>query len=276
MIILYQDADILAVDKPSGISVHPSGKLVEETVSDWFAKEYPESKDVGEPLLTDGKEIAKPGIVHRLDKDTSGVLLLAKNQKTFEFLKAQFQNREVQKTYTALVYGHVKNDSGVIDAEIGRSKNDPRLRTAMRGKRGKLREAITEYKVLERFTLHPSVPSKARDTSPSQGRKDAGAPPANPLDVTVREMPKAEGVNEEKFTLLELHPRTGRTHQIRVHMKFLNHPIVCDSLYAPKNPCPEGITRLALHASSIEFKNLAGKSLQIESPLPEELQRLQK
>ena len=180
--------------------------------------------------MIDGKEIKRPGIVHRLDKDTSGVLLLAKTQKAYELLKRQFAEREVKKVYNALVYGYVKNDFGTVNAEIGRSKNDPRLRTAMRGKRGKLREAVTEYKVLKRLEI--------------------------------------EG---EKYTWLEVRPKTGRTHQIRVHMKFLNHPVVCDKLYAPSKLCPKSVKRLALHASSIEFKNISKKIVRIESPTPKDL-----
>ncbi len=231
--ILYEDKDLLAIDKPAGISVHGDGKRKEETVADWFAKKYPKSKNVGEPMIIDKKEILRPGIVHRLDKDTSGVLLLAKTQKAYEFLKHQFAGRVIKKVYNALVYGSVKNDSGIINAEIGRSKNDPRLRTAMRGKRGKLREAITEYKVLKRL-----------------------------------------GIDGEKYTWLEVRPKTGRTHQIRVHLKFLNHPVVCDKLYSPQKPCPKSLSRLALHAQSIEFKNLASKNIKVESPLPRDLKSL--
>lgn len=232
--ILYEDKDILAIDKPAGISVHGDGRNDVETLADLILKEYPEMKNVGEPMEIEVngeiKKIFRPGIVHRLDKDTSGVLLLARNQNAYEFLKKQFQNREIKKTYITLVSGHMKNDTGTIDASIGRSPSDPRKRIASRGKSGKLREAVTEYKVLERIEI-----------------------------------------NGEKYTWLEVYPKTGRTHQIRVHMKFLNHPVVCDKLYAPDKPCPEGITRLALHAKSIEFKNLEEGTVKIEAPVPEEL-----
>jgi len=96
--ILYEDKDILVIDKPSGISVHPDGKSKERTITDWVLKNYPRMKNVGEPIFFEEKEIKRPGIVHRLDKDTSGVLVLAKNQKAYEFLKNQFKNREVKKT----------------------------------------------------------------------------------------------------------------------------------------------------------------------------------
>jgi len=253
--VLYEDKNILAIDKPSGISVHPDGRSKEKTISDWFLKKYPKAKNVGESIFADGKEIKKQGIVHRLDKETSGVLLLAKNQKAHEFLKNQFKNREIKKTYHAIVSGFVKNNRGVINKPIGRSPSDFRRHLAGRGARGELREAITIYKVLKRF----------------------------------------EDKNSNKFTYLEVYPKTGRTHQIRVHMKFLNYPVACDSLYNPRQKkktnsggqapgfCPEGLNRLALHAKSIEFsalggsasggKNLKGETIKIESPLPKDFKK---
>lgn len=237
--ILYENKDILAIDKPAGISVHGDGRNDVETLADLILKEYPEIKNVGEPMEIEVngeiKKIYRPGIVHRLDKDTSGVLLLARNQSAYEFLKKQFQNREIKKTYITLVSGHMKNDTGVIDASIGRSPSDPRKRIASRGKSGKLREAVTEYKVLERIEI-----------------------------------------DGEKYTWVEVYPKTGRTHQIRVHMKFLNHPVVCDKLYAPDKIYPKSISRLALHAKYIELKNLAGETLKIEAPIPEDLKNLNK
>ena len=214
--VLYEDANILAIDKPSGILVHPAaeqarngvGSDKQKTILDIFIKKYPKVK-----------------IVHRLDRETSGVMLLAKNKKAYEFLKNQFKNREIKKIYHAIVSGNVKNDRGVINKPIGRSPRDFRRWLAGRGARGELREAITEYRVLKRI-------------------KD--------------------------FTYLEVRPKTGRTHQIRVHMKYLNHPVVCDSLYNPDNPCPKGISRMALHAKSIEFKNLKGETIKVESHIPKE------
>ncbi|PIZ87525.1 RluA family pseudouridine synthase, partial [Candidatus Nomurabacteria bacterium CG_4_10_14_0_2_um_filter_30_12] len=145
--ILYEDKDILAIDKPSGISVHPDGRTKEITISDWFVKNYPKAKNVGESIFVDGKEIKRPGIVHRLDKETSGVLLLVKNQKAYEFLKNQFKSREIKKVYNAVVLGSMKDDRGTIRKSIGRSGNDFRKRLAGRGARGELREAVTEYTV---------------------------------------------------------------------------------------------------------------------------------
>ena len=216
--VLYEDANILAIDKPSGIMVHPDERSKEKTILDLFIKKYP-----------------KLEIVHRLDKGTSGVMLLAKNNKAYEFLKKQFQNREVKKIYNAIVSGHVKNDHGILTKPIGRSPSDFRRYLAGRGARGTLRDAVTEYKVIKRFT-----------------------------DKKI------------KFTYLEVKPKTGRTHQIRVHMKYLNHPIVCDALYDPNGPCPKDIKRMALHAVSIEFQDLKGKTIKAESKLPKEFQKVLK
>jgi 23S rRNA pseudouridine1911/1915/1917 synthase len=230
--ILYEDKDILAIDKPAGISVHQDGRSKEVTIADWFAENYPKSKNVGESMVVGEEEIKRPGIVHRLDRETSGVMLLAKNKKTYEFLKQQFQDRKIKKTYITIVSGFIKNDSGIINKPIGRSPNDFRRRLAGRGARGELREAVTEFKVLKRF-------------------EDSG----------------------EKYSVLEVYPKTGRTHQIRVHMKFFSHPVVHDTLYNPKQSCPKSIKRLALHAKSIEFKNIKGEKIKIESPLPKEFAR---
>jgi 23S rRNA pseudouridine1911/1915/1917 synthase len=227
--VLYEDSNILAIDKPSGILVHSDGKIKEDAITDWFVKNYPRAKNVGE------KEggVIRPGVVHRLDRETSGVLLLAKNEKAYQFLKQQFQEREVKKTYVAIVSGDMKNDRGVINKPIGRSPKDFRRYLAGRGARGEMREAVTQYRVLKRFN-----------------------------------------VNSTKYTYLEIHPKTGRTHQIRVHMKYLNHPVVCDSLYNPDNPCPKGLKRMALHAKSIEFKNLKGDTAKVESVVPSQFKKV--
>jgi 23S rRNA pseudouridine1911/1915/1917 synthase len=266
--ILYEDANILAIDKPSGILVHPAPEQVryeagsdKKTIIDIFKKKYP-----------------KLEIVHRLDKETSGVMLLAKNQKAHEFLKNQFsapalrlktksgladkQNR-INKTYIAIVNGWVKNDYNTINKPIGRSPSDFRRRLAGRGARGELREAITEYKVLKRFETK-AEPQKIFYARGSQ-----------PVLREGRSAKKSSGV-PLKFTYLEIYPKTGRTHQIRVHMKFINHPVVCDSLYNSNGPCPKGLNRLALHAKSIEFKNLKGKIIKVGSLLPLEFKRMVK
>lgn len=226
--IIYEDNDVLAVNKPAGLLVHGPDSLV-----DWLIKKYPEIKDVGE-------DRTRPGIVHRLDKDTSGVLLIAKNQKSFEFLKAQFKDRKIKKKYIALVCGNLKNKQGIIDLPIGKSKKDFRKKSSDGKLRGKIRDAVTEYKLIRRFP---------------------------------------------DYDLVEVSPKTGRTHQIRVHLKAIGHPVVCDKLYGFKKPasrrlaasrggqiCPFGLTRQFLHANSLEFALFNGSIIKLEADLPAELQ----
>jgi len=146
LIILYEDDDVLVIDKPAGVVVFPEGQTTEKTLIDYLIEEKPELKDAG--------EAPRFGMVHRLDKDTSGILLVAKTPDTLIFLQKQFKSREVEKKYTALATGVVKEDRGTIHTLIGRAKNDPRKQAAhsleYKGKTG-LREAITEYKILQRF-----------------------------------------------------------------------------------------------------------------------------
>ena len=228
--ILYEDADILAVNKPAGVMSHPDGHSTAETVSDWFVARYPQARDVGEPLtLVGGEVIARPGIVHRLDRDTSGVMVLAKTPEAHAFLKQAFQEREMHKTYLAFVYGTFKEDKrGTIDFAIGRSRKDFRLRSAQRGAKGRMREALTRWEVLGETATH---------------------------------------------SYLKIEPLTGRTHQIRVHMKAIHHPIVCDPLYAPNHPCDLGFSRLGLHAYSLELPLMNGEALTLTAPLPPELEK---
>jgi 23S rRNA pseudouridine1911/1915/1917 synthase len=227
--ILYEDENILALNKPSGLVVHADGRTKESTLADWLVEKFPEIKEVGEPWQSpDGKVIYRPGIVHRLDRETSGVIIIAKNQKTFEYLKKLFQSREVHKIYNAFVWGELKQDEGVINKPIGRSKRDFRQWSAEPTARGVKREAVTEYKVLNRG---------------------------------------------KGFSFVEIYPKTGRTHQIRVHFKLLNNPVIGDSLYAPKREKALGFSRLALHAKSIEFTGLDDKKIHIEAPLPEDFEQ---
>ncbi len=227
--ILYEDKDVLVVNKPAGLVVHADGRTEEPTLVDWILENYPNIKDVGEPTkLSNGEIIVRPGIVHRLDRDTSGVLVVAKKQPAFLFLKQQFQDRTLQKTYRAFVYGEPKQEEGIIDRPIARSRKDFRLWSAQRGAKGVEREAITEYKVLARH---------------------------------------------KGFSFFELKPKTGRTHQIRVHLKAINHPVVCDKLYAPKQKPALGFTRLALHSLSIEFTLPSGKPIKVEAPYPEDFKK---
>jgi 23S rRNA pseudouridine1911/1915/1917 synthase len=228
--ILYEDENIVAIDKPSGVMTHPDGREHEgsmETASDWFAAHYPASSEVGETQrLQDGTELRRPGIVHRLDRETSGVLIFAKTPEAHEFFKEAFKNREVKKTYLAFVYGVPKEEKGIIEFSIGRSRKDFRLRSAQPKAKGILREAITRYQVLSDIGTH---------------------------------------------ALLKVMPETGRTHQIRVHLKAIHHPIVCDPLYAPKGKCDLGFKRLGLHAYQLDLTLPSGDPLTIIAKPPADL-----
>jgi len=148
--ILYEDRDIAAIDKPSGLVVHADGRSTEKTLVDWVVQKFPDIDGVGEPMEIDEDEfIDRPGIVHRLDKDTSGVMLIAKTKEGFETLKSQFQNREVKKIYHAFVHGVPKHSRGLIDKPIGRSATDIRQWSAEGTARGHRREATTRYVVKE-------------------------------------------------------------------------------------------------------------------------------
>ena len=241
--IIYEDENIIVVNKPAGISVHPDTKptrsvLVggDETLVDWLIKRYPEIKNVGEDPL-------RPGIVHRLDKDTSGILIIAKTQPAFEYLKKQFQERKVKKIYLTLVVGELKDKTGVIDLPIGRSKKSPLIRLASLKARGMLREAITEYKVLESF------------------------------DIGCQKSPTSD-VGNGKFTLVEVYPKTGRAHQIRVHFKAIGHPLACDKLYAKNPQCPFGLLRHFLHANAIELTLPDNSRSRFEADLPDDLEKV--
>lgn len=227
--ILYEDKDILALNKPSGLVVHSDGKTTEPNLADWVLEHYPKTKDVGEPARTPtGETVPRPGIVHRLDRETSGVILVAKTQKGFDTLKKQFQDHKIKKEYTTFVYGEIKKDKDVIDRPIGRSSQDFRKWSAQRGARGEMREAVTEYEVV------------------------------------------ARGKN---YSLVKVHPRTGRTHQIRVHFKAINYPLVCDKLYAPGRENTLGFTRLALHSKEITFSDVLGKIHTVSAPHPMDFEK---
>lgn len=211
--IIYEDADILAINKPAGLMTHPDSRTTDETAADWFLKKYPEG-----------------GYAHRLDRETSGVLVFAKNQAALTFLKNAFEKREVKKTYFAFVYGILKEKKGVIDFDIGRSRKDFRLRSAQPKARGRLREALTRYEVVGESGEH---------------------------------------------TLLKVEPQTGRTHQIRVHLKAIHHPVVGDPLYAPNHPDSLGLKRLGLHAYQIDLPLPHGGRVVITAEPPPDFVRVQ-
>ncbi|MEQ1500264.1 MAG: RluA family pseudouridine synthase [Parcubacteria group bacterium] len=228
--ILYEDANILVINKPSGLVVHDdghakeAGKIKEKNLVDWILKNYPQIKDVGEPGRTaNGETVLRSGIVHRLDRETSGVMMIAKNQETFEFLKDKFKNHNIEKTYHAFVYGQLKKTEDVIDRPIGRSSKDFRMWSAQRGARGELREAETHYKVLK---------------------------------------------SNKDYSFVEVKPKTGRTHQIRVHFKAISYPLVADSVYAPNRENNLGFVRLALHSYCLSFADQKGDTHTIVAPYP--------
>ena len=220
MKIIYEDTDILALNKPAGLLVHHTSKNEkEETLTDWLVKNYPEVSNVGDDPEN------RPGIVHRLDKDTSGVIVVARNKESFEYLKTQFQEMAVEKTYHAIVFGSPKNDKGVIEGTIS-LKPGTTKRTVHRGKMPK--EAVTEYKVLERF---------------------------------------------ENAALVEIYPKTGRTHQVRVHLASINHPVFGDNLYSSKTSRKIFIPKLErqmLHAYRVVFSKANGKKITLLAEEPDD------
>ncbi|HUC01484.1 MAG TPA: RluA family pseudouridine synthase [Candidatus Paceibacterota bacterium] len=231
---IFENKDFVVVDKPAGLMVHAArvsgrrrGKkgsadelrAVEPTLVDWLLVRYPEIKNVGDDPSV------RPGIVHRLDKATSGVMIVARTPASFERLKKLFQEHRMAKTYFAVVEGAPKGKKGTIDAPIG-IKSGSLKRSIHSSKMAK--PAVTEYSVVKEL---------------SGGGNDAA-----------------------RRTLLMVSPKTGRTHQIRVHLASIGHPIVGDVLYGKKTGAP----RLMLHASALAFSDGAGNRFEFEAPLPED------
>ena len=231
--ILFEDENIIVINKPAGITVNRSDTTKEEiTVQDWVEKEF-SSKNL--ELKTSDVEsdfYKRSGIVHRLDKETSGILLVAKNQNAFLNLQSQFKDRTVKKTNLALVHGIFEPEEGEVRAPVGRLPWNRRRFGILPG--GK--EAATKYKTVSKFKFNPTG---------------------------------------ETLTLLELYPETGRTHQIRVHAKYMNHPIFSDSLYAGRKTARNDrsfLPRVFLHASKISFADpVKGEPLSFEAPIPKNL-----
>lgn len=212
-VLLHEDDDILVVDKPAGMIVYPDGRHDYPALSHWLEGKYPEFH-----------------FVHRIDRETSGLLVVAKNEAAFEFIKEQFQERDIKKTYRAFLYGSLKEERGIIDRPIGSGRGGRGPRSATRP-HGTMREAQTLWKLL-------------KNSSGTIG--DTG------LSVAY----------------VETFPKTGRTHQIRVHMAAIQHPIICDQLYAPGRPAMLGFKRLALHAHTLTLLHPSGKEMSFEAPLP--------
>jgi len=228
--ILHEDASLVAVDKPAGMATHPApgartGTLVAALLHRWS-------------LGGDWPDPQRPGIVHRLDKDTTGVIVVAKTPRAMHALARQFAARTVEKEYAAIVRGAPREDAGTIDLAIGR---DPVARHRMQARVGQRRPAVTDWRVLERF----------------------GDPPT--------------------AALVRATPHTGRTHQIRVHLASIGHPLVGDTLYAGESRAPaDGLRRLlddfprqALHARRLRLRHPDdGRWIEIEAPLPADMEAL--
>jgi 23S rRNA pseudouridine1911/1915/1917 synthase len=214
--VVYEDEHILAVNKPAGLAVHKvSPTDPQETLADILVRERPYLAGVGESPL-------RPGIAHRLDKETSGIILVAKDQPTFRYLKDLFQTRRVKKEYLALVHGRPKEPHGTIDLPLG--KLGTRQTTQLEGRHTLTgRRAVTGYRTERNF---------------------------------------------RNYTLLRVTPETGRTHQIRVHLKTIGHPVVGDQLYGKKGD--QG--PLFLFAQRLSFTASDGKALTLEASLPASLQ----
>lgn len=229
--ILYEDTDVLVINKPAGLIVHSDGRTKEPSVAEWALERYPGLASVGEPWTSpQGEVIPRPGVVHRLDRGTSGVMILAKTTEAHTFLKEQFQDRSTEKAYRAFVYGHTEKEGGLIEAEIVRIRSSPpRWGVERGGEEKKHRAAITLWKTLLRGE---------------------------------------DSETGERASYLEVRPRTGRTHQIRVHLKHINHPVVCDPLYARGRASTLGFSRTALHALSLAITLPSGERRTFEAPLP--------
>lgn len=210
--IVYEDQDVIVVNKPKGMTVHPAAGNEDGTLVNALLAHC------GDSLSGVGGE-TRPGIVHRIDKDTSGLLIVAKNDRAHGFLAAQLADHSLYREYEAVVLGNLKDDRGTIDAPIGRSRRD-RKKMAVVGREG--RRAVTHYQVLGRYP---------------------------------------------GYTHVRCRLETGRTHQIRVHMASVGHPIAGDPLYGNKGD-RSGLSSQCLHARRITFRHPDGREMTLECPLP--------
>lgn len=216
--IIYEDDDVVVLNKARGMVVHPAPGNYTGTLVNALLYHCSNLSGINSAI--------RPGIVHRLDKDTSGIMIVAKNDAAHISLSQQIQSKTAVRTYIAVVRGNIKTDSGTIETQIARDKTDRKKMTVV--KEGG-RDAITDYEVLERFG---------------------------------------------KYTLVRCKLRTGRTHQIRVHMEYLGYPLVGDPKYSPMKT-PFGIKGQALHSHTLEFTHpRTGERMKFEAPLPEDMHKI--
>jgi len=267
--IIFENNDVLVINKPAGLSVHPRQdknglpllREIKTTLVSGLLAYYPAIANVGDPSTSSGQApLLRPGIVHRLDKDTSGVMIIAKNQNSFDWLKKQFKERQTAKKYLALVHGLLKNKDGEINTLLTRATGDP-----------------TKQKVISLPALLPSDEGrragwgveKDTHTTPSQ------SPPQLRGRGKLREaITRYKVIKEIKgYSLLEVSPKTGRLHQIRVHLAHLGHPVAGDAKYGDKRlPILPGLSRQFLHAKELEIALPDGSKKTFLAPLPADLQ----
>lgn len=228
--IIFENTHVVVIDKPVGIIAHPDGRQEEYTIADWMKETY-DVKGVGD----EGRE----GVVHRIDRETSGVLILAKDQIAFTTFKKQFHDHLTRKVYRAIVEGSIRHETGMISLPLARAKSDFRKRTVVDmfsdDMRGEEREAITRYKVLESVT------------------KDG-----------------------KSYSYVEVYPLTGRTHQIRAHFRGIRHPIIGDDLYGSmkgKNVAPRSMLHAYTLTIQIPKDNEGSEERTFVAPIPEDMQK---
>ena len=243
--IIFEDEHILVLEKPPGLVVDKSQTQASGTLENWLE---------GRQSKVSSPQIERQGIVHRLDKDTSGLILVAKTQPALENLQNQFQERVVKKEYLALVHGLIR-EPGIVKGAIDRNPEKREKFTVL--ETGK--EAVTEYTPISDFKFSISNFQLIFN------------------DLNKIQLRKLERMNYNQFTLVRCFPKTGRTHQIRVHLKYIGHPIVSDATYCGRKMyrldtrwCP----RQFLHAVKIGFKHpVSGEWMEFESGLPEDLEK---
>lgn len=251
--IIYEDDHLLVLEKPAGLVVNRSGTINEETLQDQLAAYFHLGKSLG---IGD-----RAGIVHRLDRETSGLMVVAKTLEAFDFLQKGFKERRIEKEYVALVHGNVKDDSGEVDAPIGRVGNFGKFGVISGG-----RESKTDYNVDGRFKISDDkfsvILNLIHDLDSGQARMTK--PRVNYFKNHARD-----------YTLISVYPKTGRTHQIRVHLKSIGHPLVSDIIYAPNKLLKLDLLwckRLFLHAKALEFVHPnTNERIFFESSLPDDL-----